>query len=88
MRILLAVILAFPIPVPAHNYIPPCSVEDGNGVAVCLWEGVVSGDCAPDYLGSVLASRVCLAKHKTKAEEMQICGERNFPESEKCIKQA
>jgi hypothetical protein len=43
--------------------LPACGAEDGAGQALCTWQGVVSGDCAPSVVGSEYTSRVCVQVH-------------------------
>ena len=57
-------------PYPSKG-LPQCTEEDGYGMALCMWDAqaqgngmgtsVVSGDCAPDYVGGNEASAVCVA---------------------------
>lgn len=55
--------------------LPACAVEDGNGVALCTWDGVVSGDCAPDYVGSFEVSKECVALHDFYKKAVEECVE-------------
>lgn len=48
---------------PVTLNLPECSEEDGFGVALCQWDGVVSGDCDPEYIGSLGGQILCLQKH-------------------------
>lgn len=55
------IIIAAPTatPKPAAS-LPACKVEDGNGMALCMWDGIVSGDCEPAYVGGDAVSALCL----------------------------
>lgn len=48
--------------------LPACVVEDGNGVPLCVWDGVISGDCAPDYVGGFDVMELCLEVYRLPAE--------------------
>lgn len=60
--------------------LPDCLTEDGAGQALCVWDGtrmgngvgalIISGDCAPDYVGGQDASLVCRTLHARKAYEI------------------
>jgi hypothetical protein len=53
-----------PTPTPsATPVLPVCGAEDGAGMALCTWQGIVSGDCAPSVVGSEYTSRVCVQVH-------------------------
>jgi hypothetical protein len=53
--------------------LPSCVTEDGAGQALCMWDAqsqgngqgtsIISGDCAPAYVGSQQASDVCVRLH-------------------------
>jgi hypothetical protein len=62
-------------PTSEGSPLPACSVEDGNGVALCIWDGVVSGDCAPDYVGGFDVSRECVAMHDFYKKAVEECVE-------------
>lgn len=60
------------IPTPtAPPTLPACTSEDGSGQALCYWDAdtqgnglgqdVISGDCAPEYVGSNAISEMCLS---------------------------
>lgn len=40
-----------------------CATEDGAGQALCMWQGTVSGDCAPSVMGDSYTSGVCVQVH-------------------------
>jgi hypothetical protein len=44
-------------------YMAECATEDGAGQALCMWQGTVSGDCAPSVVGSEYTSSVCVRVH-------------------------
>jgi uncharacterized protein YgiB involved in biofilm formation len=52
-----------------------CEAEDGYGVALCMWDGVVSGNCAPSYVGSNKVSAECVALMKRDPEGVNECVE-------------
>lgn|SRR6187551_1013670 len=53
-----------PTPTPsASPYVPECAAEDGAGQALCMWQGTVSGDCAPSVVGDAYVSSVCVRVH-------------------------
>lgn len=62
-----AIILPTPSATPT---LPDCVTEDGAGMALCTWdaqrmgngigESVISGDCAPDYVGGQAVSDLCV----------------------------
>lgn len=63
-------------PEPAPATMARCQEEDGYGVALCRWDGIVSGDCAPAYLAEAghlntwqrgNAARYCLRLHPRPA---------------------
>lgn len=57
----------------ASPTLPACAAEDGAGQALCYWDGatmgngkgraIISGDCAPEYVGGETASAECVATH-------------------------
>lgn len=51
--------------------LPECMTEPGEGMALCTYAGsygdIVSGDCAPDYVGSAEASEACVILHGVPA---------------------
>jgi hypothetical protein len=49
--------------------LPACKVEDGNGMALCMWDGIVSGDCEPDYVGGNAVSALCLKLYALPASD-------------------
>lgn len=56
--------------------LPYCDAEDGAGVALCMWDGVVSGDCAPDYVGGQRVSDMCVRLYAMgEGMEVQTCAE-------------
>lgn len=44
---------------PADTELSLCAEEDGFGQSLCMWDGVVSGDCAPGFVGSDKTSIIC-----------------------------
>lgn len=67
--------MASPTPtMGTEQSLPLCETEDGAGMALCWWDAdtmgngegtsVVSGDCAIDYTGSVIASALCRELHE------------------------
>lgn len=73
---LVSLIIAFFLAAPgAADSLPRCAVEDGAGVAFCSWDGVVSGDCAPDFVGGIDTSAICIQKHLTNPKETTKCVE-------------
>lgn len=63
-------------PEPAPASMPACATEDGAGVALCRFQGIVSGDCAPAYLAELghlntwqkaNAAKYCLRLHPRPA---------------------
>lgn len=64
---------AMAMPAGRETALPECSVEDGNGVALCTWDGVISGDCAPDYVGGFDISKECVVKHSHNKKAVESC---------------
>lgn len=60
-------------PVKPETPLPVCSNEDGYGIALCTFDGVVSGDCAPDYVGGFDVSQQCVALHRNNKEAVKEC---------------
>lgn len=61
-------------PVKPEASLPACVVEDGNGVPLCVWNGVISGDCAPDYVGGFDVMELCLELYRQPASEHEYQG--------------
>lgn len=55
--------------------LPVCAEEDGFGAELCLWDGVISGDCAPEYVGGFEVSNKCVYLHRTNPEAVKECVE-------------
>lgn len=55
--------------------LPACADEDGFGVSLCVWDGVISGDCAPDYVGGFEVSQQCMTLHNKNPKEVEECVE-------------
>ena len=63
---------------------PPCVTEDGAGQALCMWDAhtmgngegssVLSGDCAPAYVGGYDVSAVCVALYAQPSSEHEYQG--------------
>lgn len=63
---------------PVQDSLPTCETEDGAGMALCWWDAqtmgngmgtsVVSGDCAPDYVGGMDISALCVKLHHQSAQ--------------------
>lgn len=66
---------AFAMPTTPDAPLPACVVEDGNGMPLCTWDGVISGDCAPDYVGGFEISKECVALHRINKEAVEECVE-------------
>lgn len=55
--------------------LPVCSEEDGYGVSLCVWDGIVSGDCAPEFVGGFDISKECVVLHSTNKKAVEECVE-------------
>lgn len=64
--------------------LPPCITEDGAGQALCMWDAqtmgngmgtsVISGDCAPDYVGGEDVSALCVRLYAVPSSEHEYQG--------------
>jgi len=63
----------FTAPSAAPTY-PACVEEDGYGMALCMWDGVLSGDCAPAYVGGYEVSALCVNIHAMPSSEHEYQG--------------
>lgn len=50
--------------------LPPCEDEDGWGMALCTFDGIISGDCAPEYVGSEAISQQCVNLFSRPSQEI------------------
>lgn len=60
--------------------LPACIEEDGAGMALCYWDAehmgngmgmsVISGDCAPDYVGGQDVSDLCVRLYAMASREV------------------
>lgn len=65
--------------------LPACEYEDGSGQALCYWDAqtsgngegtsLISGDCAPDYIGGQANSDLCVALFNKGQEGIDWVGE-------------
>lgn len=64
--------------------LPLCGTEDGSGMALCVWQGevqgngegstIISGDCAPTYVGSDSLMRMCVRLYESNSgDDAQDC---------------
>lgn len=76
---------------PQTLSLPQCENEDGFGVALCRWDGIVSGDCPADYVGSLGAEILCLQKHSENPSGVMHCVELfnldEIPSIEPCLRE-
>lgn len=75
VNLIISIMIAVASLVIPAEILPPCAEEDGFGVAVCQWDGVVSGDCAPEYVGGILESALCIQKHSYDPKNVEKCVE-------------
>lgn len=75
-----AVLLTIPLttkanafPVAAEAPLPACQSEDGFGVPLCVWDGIISGDCAPEFVGGFEISKKCVVLHSTNPKAVEEC---------------
>lgn len=65
--------------------LPACAYEDGSGQALCYWDAqtmgngegtsLISGDCAPDYVGGQVSSNLCVDIFKEGQAGVDFIGE-------------
>lgn len=60
-------------PVRPDAPLPVCETEDGFGTALCIFDGIVSGDCAPEYVGGFDVSKKCVVLHSTNPKAVEEC---------------
>ncbi len=88
-----------PLGGPLAN-LPECVTEAGEGQALCVWEAgnqgngegrtIISGDCAPSYVGDDATMRMCMNLydlHEYSSDDVQTCNDEYIPntvELKKC----
>lgn len=85
-----------PLGGPLGN-LPLCATEAGEGQALCVWEAgnqgngegrtIISGDCAPSYVGDDATMRMCISLYEMSQYDVQECNDEFIPntvELKKC----
>lgn len=82
-----------PLGGPLGN-LPLCATEAGEGQALCVWEAgtqgngegttIISGDCAPTYVGDDATMRMCMSlygMHDYSGSDVQDCNDEYIPDT-------
>ncbi len=77
-----------PLGGPLSN-LPVCTDETGAGFALCVWDAgvqgngegttIVSGDCAPDYVGKD-NMQLCISVFELHFDDAQLCNDEYLPD--------